>query len=218
MEFCSGGSLADVYEYCKSPLNEKQIASVAYCVVKGLEHLHTKNITHRDIKGANILLTQAGVAKLTDFGVSKIQEKGTKMKTVVGSPYWMAPEVISIGTYDNRADIWSLGVTCIEIAEGCPPRGDQHPMRVIRMIPTLPPPTLKEPNKWSKEFKDFLTRCLQTKPQNRASCKELLKHPFLKGAKKNIQKRTQNISIYQHRNRNNSKAGSTRKKDAKSNR
>jgi len=177
--------VADIYEYCKTPFNEKQIASVAYCVTKGLEHLHGKNITHRDVKGANILLTQAGMAKLTDFGVSKIlKEKGTKMQTVVGSPYWMAPEVISIGTYDNLADIWSLGVSCIEMAEGGPPRGDQHPMRVLRMIPSLPPPALKEPNKWSKDFQDFLGKCLQPKAQNRASCKELLKHPFLKGGKK----------------------------------
>jgi len=190
MEFCSGGSVADIYEYCKNTktLNEKQIASVAYCVTKGLEHLHGKNITHRDIKGANILLTQAGVAKLTDFGVSKIQDKGSKMKTVVGSPYWMAPEVISMGAYDNLADIWSLGVTCIEMAEGGPPRGDQHPMRVLRMIPTLPPPTLKEPSKWSKDFQDFLGKCLQSKPKDRASCKELLKHPFLKGGKKMYKK------------------------------
>jgi serine/threonine protein kinase len=184
MEFCSGGSIADVYEYCKLTFNEKQIASVCYCVLKGLEHLHSKNITHRDIKGANILLTQAGVAKITDFGVSKIQEKDTKMQTVVGSPYWMAPEVISIGSYDNLADIWSLGVTCIEMAEGGPPRGDQHPMRVLRMIPTLPPPSLKEPAKWSKEFHDFLSKCLQVKPAQRSGCKELLKHPFVKSAKK----------------------------------
>jgi len=153
-----------------------------------LQHLHGKSITHRDIKGANILLTQAGVAKLTDFGVSKIQEKGKKMQTVVGSPYWMAPEVISIGAYDNLADIWSLGVTCIEMAEGGPPRGDQHPMKVLRMIPTLPPPTLKEPNKCSKEFQSFLEKCLQPKAQNRATCKELLKHPFIKGAKKYYKK------------------------------
>jgi len=188
MEFCSGGSISDIYEYCKISLNEKQISSVAYCILKGLEHLHGKNITHRDIKGANILLTQVGVAKLTDFGVSKIQEKGTKMNTVVGSPYWMAPEVISLGAYDNLADIWSLGVTCIEMAEGGPPRGEQHPMKVLRMIPSLPPPTLKEPSKWTKEFVDFLGRCLQLKAQNRASCKELLKHPFLKGAKKQYKK------------------------------
>uniref|UniRef100_A0A6B2L6H8 non-specific serine/threonine protein kinase n=1 Tax=Arcella intermedia TaxID=1963864 RepID=A0A6B2L6H8_9EUKA len=187
MEFCSGGSITDVYEF-GGPLNEKQIASITYCVVKGLEHLHSKNITHRDIKGGNILLTQAGVAKLTDFGVSKIQEKGTKMQTVVGSPYWMAPEVISIGSYDNLADIWSLGITCIEMAESGPPRGEQHPMRVLRMIPSLPAPTLKEPQKWSKEFNDFLGKCLQTKAQNRASCKELLKHPFLKGVKKTYKK------------------------------
>jgi len=188
MEFCSGGSISDIYEYCKITLNEKQISSVVYCVLKGLEHLHGKNITHRDIKGANILLTQAGVAKLTDFGVSKIQEKGTKMNTVVGSPYWMAPEVISLGAYDNLADIWSMGVTCIEMAEGGPPRGEQHPMKVLRMIPALPPPSLKEPTKWSKEFGEFLSKCLQLKAQTRASCKELFKHPFLKGAKKQYKK------------------------------
>jgi len=168
--------------------NEKQIASVCYCVLKGLDHLHTKNITHRDIKGANILLTQAGVAKITDFGVSKIQEKDAKMQTVVGSPYWMAPEVISIGSYDNLADIWSLGVTCIEMAEGGPPRGDIHPMRVLRMIPTLPPPALKEPGKFSKELQDFLSKCLQVKASSRASTKELLKHPFIKNSKKNYKK------------------------------
>jgi len=106
------------------------------------------------------------------------------MQTVVGSPYWMAPEVISIGSYDNLADVWSLGVTCIEMAEGAPPRGDQHPMRVLRMIPTLPPPALKEPAKWSKEFQDFLGKCLQIKPIHRSSCKELLKHPFVKSGKK----------------------------------
>jgi len=188
MEFCSGGSIADVYEYCKQTFNEKQIASVCYCVLKGLDHLHSKNITHRDIKGANILLTQAGVAKITDFGVSKIQEKDTKMQTVVGSPYWMAPEVISLGAYTNLADIWSLGITCIEMAEAGPPRGDQHPMRVMRMIPTLPPPTLKEPGKWSKEYQDFLGKCLQVKAQTRPSCKELLKHPFIKSAKKTYKK------------------------------
>eukprot|EP01123_Difflugia_compressa_P000008 TRINITY_DN1000_c0_g1_i1.p1 TRINITY_DN1000_c0_g1~~TRINITY_DN1000_c0_g1_i1.p1 ORF type:complete len:313 (+),score=70.32 TRINITY_DN1000_c0_g1_i1:3-941(+) len=188
MEYCSGGSVADIYEYTKTPLNEKQIASIAYCVTKGLDHLHGKNITHRDIKGANVLLTQSGVAKLTDFGVSKIQEKGTKMQTVVGSPYWMAPEVISIGAYDNLADIWSLGITCMEMAEGGPPRGDQHPMKVLRMIPSQPPPSLKEPEKWSKDFQNFLSKCLQTKPQNRSTCKELLKHPFLKGGKKMYKK------------------------------
>jgi len=188
MEFCSGGSISDIYEYCKLTFNEKQIASVCYCVLKGLDHLHGKNITHRDIKGANILLTQAGVAKITDFGVSKITEKDIKMQTMVGSPYWMAPEVISQGSYDNLADIWSLGITCIEMAEGGPPRGEQTPLRVLRMIPTLPPPALKEPGKYSKDFIDFLSKCLQTKPEKRSSCKELLKHPFIKNSKKNYKK------------------------------
>jgi len=188
MGFCSGGSIADIYEFCKMTFNEKQIASICYCVLKGLDHLHGKNITHRDIKGANILLTQAGVAKITDFGVSKITEKDLKMQTMVGSPYWMAPEVISQGSYDNLADIWSLGVTCIEMAEGGPPRGDQTPLRVLRMIPTLPPPSLKETAKWSKDFHDFLSKCLQIKASNRSSCKDLLKHPFIKNAKKNYKK------------------------------
>jgi len=117
------------------------------------------------------------------------------MKTVVGSPYWMAPEVLRLGAYDNLADIWSLGVTCIEMAEGGPPRGEVHPMKVLRMIPTAPPPSLKEPTKWSKEFVDFLFNCLQLKAQNRPSCKELLKHPFLKGAKKAYKKELKTLVI-----------------------
>jgi len=105
------------------------------------------------------------------------------MHTTVGSPYWMAPEVIR-GSYDNLADVWSLGVTCIEMAEQGPPRGEDNFLKVVRTIPSSPPPTLKEPGKWSKEFQDFLSKCLQMEASNRSSCKELLKHPFVKGAKK----------------------------------
>jgi len=195
MEYCSGGSICDIYEYCKLTFNEKQISAVCFCVLKGLEHLHGKNITHRDIKGANILLTQAGVAKITDFGVSKITEKDNKMQTMVGSPYWMAPEVISQGSYDNLADIWSLGITCIEMAEGGPPRGEQTPLRVLRMIPALPPPTFKDPTKWSKDFQDFLSKCLQTKAGNRSVCKELLKHPFIRNSKKLYKKELKSLVL-----------------------
>jgi serine/threonine protein kinase len=193
MEFCSGGSISDIYEYCQFNFNEKQISSVCYCVLKGLDHLHGKNITHRDIKGANILLTQSGVAKLADFGVSKITENNIKMHTKVGSPYWMAPEVISLGSYDNLADIWSLGITGIEMAESAPPRAEQTPLRVLRLIPTSSPPSLKDLTKWSKEFNDFLNACLQIKPPNRSSCKELLKTPFIKNAKKNYKKELKTV-------------------------
>jgi serine/threonine protein kinase len=193
MEFCSGGSISDIYEYCQYNFNEKQISSVCYCVLKGLDHLHGKNITHRDIKGANILLTQSGVAKLADFGVSKITENNIKMHTKVGSPYWMAPEVISLGSYDNLADIWSLGITGIEMAESAPPRAEQTPLRVLRLIPTSSPPSLKDLTKWSKEFNDFLNACLQIKPPNRSSCKELLKTPFIKNAKKNYKKELKTV-------------------------
>jgi len=110
------------------------------------------------------------------------------MQTMVGSPYWMAPEVISQGSYDNMADIWSLGVTLIEMAEGGPPRGDQTPLKVLRMIPTLPPPNFKDSAKWTKDFHDLISQCLQTKASNRSSCKDLLKHSFIKSAKKNYKK------------------------------
>lgn len=123
MEFCGGGSVADVLHYCKMSFNEKQAVAVSFCILKGLQHLHEKNITHRDIKGANILLTQKGMAKISptptssflslsnlrsspaDFGVSKIQKKEQKMSTVVGSPYWMAPEVIRMGSYTNTVPL-----------------------------------------------------------------------------------------------------------------
>jgi len=190
MEFCSGGSVADIMQFCKRTFQEKEIGAICYCVLKALSYLHSKNVCHRDIKGGNILLTQSGVAKLTDFGVSKIADKGKKMNTVVGSPYWMAPELISVGNYDVSADIWSLGVTCIEMAEGNPPHHDMHPMRAMRVIPTSEPPTLKVDNnkKWSKELTTLLSICLKKKPEERPPAKLLLKNPFVKNSKKMFKK------------------------------
>jgi len=186
MEFCSGGSISDLMHFCAKTLTEKEIASVCYCILKALSYLHSKNVCHRDIKGGNILLTQSGYAKLTDFGVSKIADKGKKMNTVVGSPYWMAPELISVGNYDISADVWSLGIAGIEMAEGNPPHHELHPMRAMRVIPTSEPPTLKDTSKVSKEFVLFLASMLQKEPRARPTCKELLKNSFIKNAKKKL--------------------------------
>ncbi|EGG25406.1 putative protein serine/threonine kinase [Cavenderia fasciculata] len=187
MEYCKGGSLLDIIELCKKSLKEEEIAAVCAGVVKGLVYLHSKRTTHRDIKAGNVLLDEDGVPKLADFGVSTIAEQGQKMKTVIGSPYWMAPEIIMGQGYDQKADIWSLGITAIEIAEGVPPRFDIPPSRVIFTIPHQPPPTLKIQSDWSPEFHDFIKICLSMNPSLRPSAQQLLSHPFiLKGSSQQI--------------------------------
>jgi len=147
-------------------------------VLKGLNHLHEKARIHRDIKAGNILLNDKCVAKLADFGVSGQSKDFTKHHTVIGTPFWMAPEVIQ-EEYDKEADIWSLGITAIEMAEGKPPYYNIHPMRAIFMIPTRPPPKLSNPDQWSPEFISFVAACLQKKPQDRPNALKLLKHPFI---------------------------------------
>jgi len=146
--------------------------------LKGLNHLHKLKRIHRDIKAGNILLNDECVAKLADFGVSGQIKDFTKHHTVIGTPFWMAPEVIQ-EEYDKEADIWSLGITAIEMAEGKPPYYNIHPMRAIFMIPTRPPPKLSNPDQWSPEFISFVAACLQKKPQDRPSAMKLLKHPFI---------------------------------------
>ena len=151
--------------------------------LKGLEYLHLRKKIHRDIKAGNILLNMEGHAKLADFGVAgQLTDTMAKRNTVIGTPFWMAPEVIQEIGYDCVADIWSLGITALEMAEGKPPYNDIHPMRAIFMIPTKPPPTFKDCDKWSPKFIDFVSRCLVKTPEKRATSSQLLNSDFIVSA------------------------------------
>lgn len=186
MEYCAGGSVLDIMQSCNRGMNEAQIAAIMLHTLRGLSYMHGNKILHRDIKAGNILLSHLG-AKLADFGVStKLLSTIQKHKTVVGSPYWMSPEVIvapnGAAGYDHKADIWSLGITAIEMAESKPPHYDINPLRVIFVIPNRTPPTLTEPAKWSTEFNEFVGLCLRKNPTERPSASELLNHPFIQKA------------------------------------
>jgi serine/threonine protein kinase len=181
MEYCDGGSVLDfVHMDKKRGFTEGEIAAVMWSTLQGLAHLHSNRIVHRDLKAGNILLTRAGGAKLSDFGVSAQLESGfAHRKTVVGSPFWMAPEIIQEVGHDFKADIWSLGISAIEMAEGQPPLSDINPMRVIFLIPSRPSPKLQDQARWSPEFHDFLARALNKNPAKRPTAQELLSHPFI---------------------------------------
>ncbi|RLN92070.1 hypothetical protein BBJ28_00022554 [Nothophytophthora sp. Chile5] len=182
MEFCAAGSLADLHTLRgRHVLSEAEIAAVCANVALGLAHLHSRGLIHRDIKAGNLLLAADGVTKLADFGVSaQLTATVGKRRTVIGTPFWMAPEVIQEAQYDCKADLWSLGITALELAEGEPPLAHMHPMRAIFLIPNRPPPELREPEQYSTEFRDFLTVCLKKNPQERASADDLLRHPFIR--------------------------------------
>lgn len=183
MEYCEGGSMADLIEASAGfLLPEDCVRAVCASIVLGLEYLHgVANVCHRDIKCGNVLLTQDGHVKLADFGVSaELTNTLNKRKTVVGSPYWMAPEVIRESHYDGRADVWSLGITTIEMAEGAPPHSNLHPLRAIFVIPTKPAPTLADPDNWSPEMLDFVRCCCQKDPNQRHDSALLSAHPFVK--------------------------------------
>ncbi|CAB0041177.1 unnamed protein product [Trichogramma brassicae] len=180
MEYCGAGSVSDIMRLRKKTLQEDEIATILSDTLKGLEYLHLRRKIHRDIKAGNILLNNEGHAKLADFGVAgQLTDTMAKRNTVIGTPFWMAPEVIQEIGYDCVADIWSLGITALEMAEGKPPYGSIHPMRAIFMIPTKPPPSFREPDQWSPEFIDFVSMCLVKNPEERATASELLNHEFI---------------------------------------
>ncbi|XP_076163199.1 MAP4K3-like protein hppy isoform X11 [Ptiloglossa arizonensis] len=186
MEYCGGGSLQDIY-HITGPLSEIQIAYMCRETLLGLAYLHSMGKMHRDIKGANILLTEAGDVKLADFGVSaQITATINKRKSFIGTPYWMAPEVAAVerkGGYNQLCDIWACGITAIELAELQPPMFDLHPMRALFLMSksSFKPPTLKDRDKWSPTFHNFVKVALTKNPKKRPTAEKLLQHAFFQG-------------------------------------
>ncbi|GAB4829044.1 hypothetical protein Ancab_018703 [Ancistrocladus abbreviatus] len=184
MEYCGGGSVADLMNVTEEPLEESQIAYICRETLKGLAYLHSIFKVHRDIKGGNILLTEQGEVKLGDFGVAaQLTRTMSKRNTFIGTPHWMAPEVIQESRYDGKVDVWALGVSAIEMAEGLPPRSAVHPMRVLFMISIEPAPMLEDKEKWSLVFHDFIAKCLTKDTRLRPTAAEMLKHKFIEKCK-----------------------------------
>ncbi|XP_016337507.1 traf2 and NCK-interacting protein kinase-like isoform X2 [Sinocyclocheilus anshuiensis] len=210
MEFCGAGSVTDLIKNTKgNSLKEEWTAYICREILRGLTHLHQHKVIHRDIKGQNVLLTENAEVKLVDFGVSaQLDRTVGRRNTFIGTPYWMAPEVIACdenpdATYDFKSDLWSLGITAIEMAEGAPPLCDMHPMRALFLIPRNPAPRLKS-KKWSKKFQSFIESCLLKNHNQRPSTEQLMKHPFIKDLPNERQVR---IQLKDHIDRTKKKRG-----------
>ncbi|XP_068812847.1 nik-related protein kinase isoform X2 [Struthio camelus] len=216
MEYCGAGSVTDLVKKTKGNcFKEDWIAYICREVLRGLAHLHAHHVIHRDIKGQNVLLTENAEVKLVDFGVSaQLDRTIGRRNTFIGTPYWMAPEVIACeenpdSTYDYRSDLWSLGITAIEMAEGAPPLCDMHPMRALFLIPRNPPPKLKS-RKWSKKFLNFVESCLVKNYLHRPSTETLLKHSFIRDMQNERQVR---IMLKDHLDRTRKKKGEREETD-----
>uniref|UniRef100_A0A8D0EFV4 non-specific serine/threonine protein kinase n=1 Tax=Salvator merianae TaxID=96440 RepID=A0A8D0EFV4_SALMN len=210
MEFCGAGSVTDLIKNTKgNTLKEEWIAYICREILRGLSHLHQHKVIHRDIKGQNVLLTENAEVKLVDFGVSaQLDRTVGRRNTFIGTPYWMAPEVIACdenpdATYDFKSDLWSLGITAIEMAEGAPPLCDMHPMRALFLIPRNPAPRLKS-KKWSKKFQSFIESCLVKNHGQRPTTEQLMKHPFIRDQPNERQVR---IQLKDHIDRTKKKRG-----------
>jgi len=178
MDYCAAGSLKDFMRKTGKNLSEDQAGAALVGSLKGIHYLHTSKIIHRDLKAANILMNQQGEVKIADFGVSYELENKTKAQTLIGTPYWMAPEILN-ESYNNKIDIWSLGITVIELIEGDPPNWDLKPFQLVLKLPIDPPPKLKNPAKVSKELNEFIALCLQKDSEKRPSADKLLLNPFI---------------------------------------
>jgi len=182
MDYCAIGSIKDLITLTLEPLEESQIVEVSIGVLKGLAYLHSQKIIHLDVKAANIMLTQEGTVKLGDFGVSaqlRMECSSMRATDLVGSPLYMAPEVIKLEKYNVKADIWSLGITLIELAEGRPPNTDITNIHELLKLPLRPPAKLKRPSAFTPEFNDIIARCLVKEVPERCTAVDLLMHPFI---------------------------------------
>uniref|UniRef100_A0AAZ3RSM1 non-specific serine/threonine protein kinase n=1 Tax=Oncorhynchus tshawytscha TaxID=74940 RepID=A0AAZ3RSM1_ONCTS len=220
LELCNGGSVTDLAKGMLKRGDRMDEAIIAYIIheaLTGLHHLHINKTIHRDVKGNNILLTTQGGVKLVDFGVSaQLTNTRLRRNTSVGTPFWMAPEVIACeqqldSTYDARCDVWSLGITAIELGDGDPPLSDLHPMRALFKIPRNPPPTLYQPELWSDHFNDFICKCLIKDFELRPNVLDLLQHVFIRqivGRERILQKQLMElIDLNQHERIHTKKGG-----------
>ncbi|XP_053093428.1 myosin-IIIa-like [Pangasianodon hypophthalmus] len=210
LELCNGGSVTDLAKGMLKRgerMDEAIIAYILHGALMGLHHLHENKTIHRDIKGNNILLTTQGGIKLVDFGVSaQLTNTRLRRNTSVGTPFWMAPEVIACeqqldSTYDARCDVWSLGITAVELGDGDPPLADLHPMRALFKIPRNPPPSLQQPEIWSDQFNDFICKCLIKDFELRPNVQDLLQHAFIKqitGQEETLQKQLTELIELNH--------------------